>query len=211
MSIKVQAAILEQDVHEVQRKIHMLDGLFPDVQLDVMDGHFVPNTTVHDPIVIEGLDWGTLKIDLHLMIENPELNIKKWALPNVQAMMIHFEAAHNVAECIELIHKYNKQAVLVINPHTPTYDIQEYIPQLEGVMVMGVEPGFAAQAFNSDVLQKITHLREQYPELTIYVDGGVNESTKSGIIKAGASVLCANSYLFNAADITQAAQTLATP
>lgn len=210
MRISVQPAILEKDVSAVQQRIDQLRGIVPDIQLDVMDGDFVPNTTVHDPEAIAQLDWGDIKIYLHLMISNPQLYLKKWALPQVQGMMFHYEAAQNSAECIELIHKLEKEAIIVINPHTSSDDIHPYLDSVEGVMVMGVEPGFAAQAFNSDVLRKIRYLREIQPDMPIYVDGGVNDTTKDAIIESGANILCANSYIFNAESPAEAIQQLAT-
>lgn len=211
MKISVQPAILEKELSAVQQRIDQLRGLVPDIQLDVMDGEFVPNTTVNDPEALAQLDWADIKIYLHLMITNPQLHLKQWDFPQVQGMMFHYEAAQNSAECIELIHKLGKEAIIVINPHTSSDDIQPYLKSLQGVMVMGVEPGFAAQAFNSDVLRKIRYLREKNPELPIYVDGGVNDTTKDAIIESGANILCANSYIFKAESPAEAIEHLATP
>lgn len=208
--IQIQPAILEQDINEIQRKINLVKGLCTEVHLDIMDGDFVPNVTVNDPQLISALDWGDLKVSLHLMIAHPDLHVRRWNLPNISSMIIHKEAANNVGECLRLVHQLDKQVALAINPHTSTYEITDYLDQLDAVMVMGVEPGWSAQAFNYDIIEKIKYLRNLKPNLTIMVDGGVNGSTKHDILKAGANVLCANSYIFQAANMTTAIKDLQT-
>ena len=208
--IRVQPAILEKDIQSIKDRIEQLRGIVSEVQLDVMDGEFVPNDTVNDPAAMAELDWGDIKIFPHLMINNPMLYLKQWDLPQVQGLMFHYEAASNAQACVDLIHKMEKEAIVVINPHTSTFDIKDLLPNIEGVMVMGVEPGFAAQAFNSDVLQKISYLRELDANMPIYVDGGVNDSTKDAIMEAGANIMCANSYIFKAGDVAEAVENLRT-
>ena len=215
MDVRVQPAILEQDLNEVKNKLEIAkqwqaDGLIDGIQLDVMDGAFVPNTTYNDPAKLAELDWGDAPVDLHMMIEHPLLHLKKWAFPNVRGIMFHQEAAQNTGAVIDLIHKLEKKAIVTINPHTPTYDIKPHLEKLDAVMIMGVEPGFSAQAFNADVLDKITYLRELQPEMDIYVDGGVNGSTAKSLRDAGATVLCSNSFLFGAASHEDAINQLIT-
>lgn len=211
MEIRVQPAILEKDIESVKKRIEQIQPVFTEAQLDVMDGQFVPNDTVNDPVALSQLDWGNVDVFLHLMINTPMLFLKKWNFPAVKGMMFHFEAASNVQACIDLIKSMDKQVIIVVNPHTAGTDVKPYLDQIDGVMVMGVEPGFAAQAFNADVLDKIRYLREWAPEMDIYVDGGVNDSTKDAIMEAGANILCANSYLFKAPDLAEAKELLRTP
>lgn len=209
-NIQVFPAILEQDLAELQHKVNIVKPYCTTVHIDVMDGEFVPNTTVNDPADVAQLDWGNLKVSLHLMIKNPIFYLKKWAFPQVDSIVIHFEASSNLAEEIKLIKQLGKQAIVAINPHTPTYAVTEYLEELDGVMIMAVEPGFSTQAFNADVLNKIVYLRTLKAALPIMVDGGVNGTTKDAILKAGATVLCANSYIFKASDINKAIETLHT-
>lgn len=206
--IEVQPALLEQDLNELQRKINLVKGHVTTVHLDIMDGEFVPNTTVSDPTEIAKLDWGDIKVVLHLMISRPTLYLKKWAFEQVSCMTIHQEAAENLSETIAMIHSLGKQAGVAINPHTATYDIKAILGDIESVMIMGVEPGFAAQAFNSDVLQKIKYIRELSPAIQIVVDGGVNSATIGMIKEAGATAVCANSYLFKSENIADAIKSL---
>lgn len=202
--ITVWPAILEKNLHDIQLRIDAVAGVVPEIHLDIMDGEFVPNVTVNSPAEIESLDWKGLKVSLHLMIKHPELHIRSWALPNVSSMVIHREAITNMDNVIQLVKDTEKDLAIAINPHTPSYEITDYLEQLAFVMVMGVEPGFAAQGFNNDVLDKIKFLHEQKPDLPIAVDGGVNLKTKWPIVEAGATILCANSYLFKADDLTAA-------
>src|SRR3990167_633249 len=202
--ITVWPAILEKNVHDIQQRIDAVVGVLPEIHLDVMDGEFVPNTTVNTPAAIDSLAWKGLKVSLHLMIAHPELSVRQWALPYVSSLVIHREAVTNMENIIQLAQAVDKPLAIAINPHTSSYDITDYLDQLAFVMVMGVEPGFAAQGFNSDVLDKIKYLHAQKPALPIAVDGGVNLQTKWPIIEAGATILCANSYLFKADDLTAA-------
>lgn len=206
--ITVWPAILEKDLHAMQQRIDAVAGLVPEVHLDIMDGEFVPNTTVHDPAKIDTLDWKGLKVSLHLMIRHPELHVRQWALPYVSSMVIHREAVVNLPSLIELMQAVDKPLALALNPNTSSYEITDYLDQLAFVLVMGVEPGFAAQGFNSDVLDKIRFLHEQRPNLPIAVDGGVNLKTKWPIVEAGATIVCANSYLFKADQLVTAYEEL---
>lgn len=207
-TIHVYPAILEHDLAELQHKVDIVKPYCTTVHLDVMDGEFVANTTVNDPAEVAEVNWGNLRVSLHLMIKNPIFYLKKWAFPQVDSIVIHLEASSNLTEEIKLIKQLGKQPVVAINPHTPTYAITEYLDELAGVMIMAVEPGFSTQAFNADVLNKIAYLHALKPALPIMVDGGVNGTTKDAILKAGATILCANSYIFKATDVGQAIQHL---
>lgn len=202
--ITVQPAILESDVSAIQNRLDAVRDLCDEVHLDVMDGDFVPNTTFSDPAAIAQLNWGKLRVSLHLMIRNPELYIRRWAFPAVSSFVIHREAMNNVADCIQLVRNVDKGMAIAVNPHTTSYEVLEYLDDIDFLMVMCVEPGFSAQAFNSDVLDKIKYIHGLKPKLPIAVDGGINLRTKVPVVAAGASILCANSYLFKADNLQDA-------
>lgn len=202
--ITVQPAILEHDLQAIQHRLDSVRELCNEVHLDIMDGEFVPNTTVNDPAVISKLKWGNLRVSLHLMIKHPELYIRRWVFPEVSSIVVHREAITNVDDCIQLIHGVHKKVGLALNPFTPTYATTDYLDRVDFVMMMGVEPGFAAQGFNRDIIEKVAYLHKLKPELIIAVDGGVNIKTKEDIVAAGATILCANSYLFKAGDLQAA-------
>lgn len=205
--ITVQPAILEHDLPSIQRRLDAVSSLCNEVHLDIMDGDFVPNTTVNDPAGVAELNWGNMRVSLHLMIRHPELYIRRWIFSQVSSMIVHREAINNVPDCIQLIRSQDKQVGIALNPNTPSYEVVDYLTAIDLVMIMAVEPGFSAQAFNSDVIDKISYIHGLRPELSIAVDGGVNLRTKPGVVRAGATILCANSYLFKA-DNVQAAYNL---
>lgn len=202
--ITVQPAILEKTTQAISQRLSAVQSLCNEVHLDVMDGDFVPNTTVNDPKAIAQIKWGKTQVSLHLMIRHPELYLRNWAFPEVSSMVVHREAVNNVADCINLIRQLDKKVALALNPNTPSYEIVDYLDELDFIMIMAVEPGFSAQAFNSDVLEKIRYIHGLKPNLPIAVDGGVSLQTKAAIIKAGGTILCANSYLFKAEDLQAA-------
>lgn len=195
--MKVVPAILEEDFKEIKKKVDLVKPYLDLIQLDVMDGEFVPNKTYNSP---EGLDDLGIKIEAHLMINHPELNLAKWLIPCVETIIVHQEAVGNMAEVIRLVKAAGKKIGLAINPGTSTYDIEDYLTRLDLVLVMGVNPGFSGQAFNPDILEKISHLKKLRPDLPVEVDGGVNFETKNQLAKAGADIIAVNSVLFNDPD-----------
>lgn len=205
--IEVLPAILEKNINEIKRKIELVKPYVRHAHLDVMDGEFVPNATFNDPDKLKEVNFG-IKINPHLMIKRPEFFVKKWALPEVETIIVHKEAVTNMKEMIELIKGLGKRVGMAINPRTASYDIKDYLDNIDLALVMGVEPGLAGQAFNEDVLAKIRQLREWKPRLDIEVDGGVSDRTSAMIIKAGANMLAANSYIFSKENIKEAIDSL---
>lgn len=199
--IQVVPAILEQEWSAVQKKARQIKRYTSFIQLDVMDGQFVPNITFMDTAKLATLD---LQMELHMMVERPALQLQKWMLPNVTRIIVHFEAEGNLAEVIELIRKGGKEVGVAINPDTSTHELRPYLDQIDLALVMGVTPGFSGQAFNRDVLEKIKELKKLKPELLVEVDGGVNLKTRDQIVGAGADILAAASAIWEAEDIGQA-------
>lgn len=206
--IKIIPAILENNINDIKKRVNQIKDYTDRIHLDIMDGEFVPNTTFNDPAVLAKTPLN-IKITLHLMINHPEFFFKKWAdCAEVDTIIFHLEATHNVSEAIKFVRKSNKKVGIAINPRSSSYTVKDYINDIDEVLVMGVEPGYAAQAFNSDVLEKITYLKSLRSDLLISVDGGINHLTNKKIIKAGADVLCANSFIFKSKDIKAAIDTL---
>ncbi len=190
-------AILEQTPALAAERAQQLVGVAQLAQFDVMDGEFVPNITVRDPQVIASLP---LQFELHLMIEKPELSIQRWALPNVQRLIVHYEAADNISHLIEVMQRTGKQVAIAINPETSTHVLKPYIDKLDMVLVMGVEPGFSGQTFQRDVLEKIREIKLMHPGILVEVDGGVNAQTAPDIVAAGCDVLAASSFIWKSPD-----------
>lgn len=204
---EVVPAILENTLQEIKQRVDQVKPHVKEFHLDIMDGEFVPNTTFNDPAALAETKLG-LKYWPHLMISHPELHLKKWDLDEVEGIIVHKEAVNNIEEAIRLIKDIDKRVGVAINPKTATFDIKENLDDIDLVLIMGVEPGFAAQAFDADVLDKIKYLKEIKPDLPIAVDGGVNGATKDKILAAGADILSANSYIFKSSDIKEAINSL---
>ena len=194
-------AVLEKDFDEIIKKIELIRPYTDIIQLDVMDGAFVPNTTFNDTFKLATLD---INMELHLMIEKPAFYISKWAMANVKRMIVHYEAASNIGHVIDLIERAEKEVGVALNAETPSHVLEDHIDRIDMVLIMGVHPGFSGQDFIRDVLEKIREIKKMRPGVLVAVDGGVNMRTRKSILEAGADILSANSAIWKADDIGQA-------
>lgn len=166
------------------------------VHCDVMDGHFVPNITF-GPDTVAALRKATkLPLDVHLMIERPDVYAERFIDAGADHVIVHFEARHDVAKTLGLIRSRNKRAGLAINPDTPADKVLPFLGQIGELLVMTVHPGFGGQAFMPEMLPKIRALRSAAKHLPIIVDGGINLETGRQCVEAGANVLVAGNSLF---------------
>ena len=182
------------------------------LHVDVMDGHFVPNISI-GPVVVKGVRAYTKQVlDTHLMISDPMKYIKAFVDAGSDRITFHIEAVDNPIEVIEYIKSLGVKVGISIKPNTPVNDIEKYIPFIDQVLVMSVEPGFGGQQFMMTALEKMTRLRtlkeELNKDLLIVVDGGINNLTSTLCKSAGADVLVAGSYLFNSENISERIQSL---
>jgi len=182
------------------------------VQVDVMDGHFVPNITV-GPLIIEALRKETsIFLDVHLMIENPLKYIGVFAKSGADLLTAHWEACEDPKAVIREIKKLGVKAGLAIRPKTKADVLIPLLPELDLVLVMTVEPGFGGQAFMPEMLEKVRILRHILDEkgfpCQLQVDGGINRQTASLAAQAGATSLVAGSAVFGAQDPVKAFQEL---
>jgi len=172
------------------------------IHIDVMDGHFVPNITI-GPLICNAIakNMPQLKLDIHLMIENPDDYVDSFAKSNPYIIYFHQETENHIDRVISHIKSYGIKAGIVLNPATPISTIEEIIPIVDSVLIMSVNPGFGGQSFIPYCLEKIkklTVLKEKLnPNLFISVDGGVNSTNIREIASAGASLLVAGSAVFN--------------
>lgn len=203
--IQVIPAVLEQTFEAVQKKVKRIKPFSSIIQLDVMDGVFVPNTTFNNPEQAATLD---IVMELHLMIEKPELFVPRWSVPNVQRMIVHYEATANVGQMIKQIRGLGKEVGIAINPATSSHVLKDYVDDIDLVLVMGVDPGFSGQDFHYDVLEKIKEVKRLRPEVLVEVDGGVNGYTRKRIVDAGVDILAAASFIWNSDDIAGAINVL---
>jgi len=206
----ISPSILAADFANLERAIRHVEDAGADwLHIDVMDGHFVPNITVGMPVVASIKKITTLPLDVHLMIENPEKYIEDFVCAGADIVTFHYEATDNVLNLIETIHALGAKAGISIKPDTPASAIFEFLPKLDMVLVMTVEPGFAGQSFLHDCAQKIIEIKQVAPEgLIIQVDGGINNVTGHICTSLGANCLVAGNYIYNHRDIVQAVHSL---
>ena len=161
------------------------------LQLDIMDGRFVPNHSLDFGF---RLPQGKYQFEAHLMIENPEEWVdKNWE--KVDTIIAHFEAVKNPKEIIKSVKNKAKKIAFALNPETEVDQVKDYIFDIEQVLVMTVHPGFYGSKFLPETLLKIKELRKLRPELDIEVDGGIKPVTIEKVNKAGANMFVSGSYL----------------
>ncbi len=182
------------------------------LHIDVMDGHFVPNITIGIPVVKSLRKATDLILDTHLMIENPEKYIEPFAKAGADILTFHYEACENadkVREVISRIKSFGIKAGISIKPKTDPSEIFEYLPLVDLVLIMTVEPGFGGQEFMHDCALKIPQIKENAPEnVIIQVDGGINNLTGKVCKSLGATSLVAGSYIYGSDDYKQAIESL---
>lgn len=213
--VEIIPAILEKSISGIKNKLTRLEDLavVSWAQLDVMDGKFVPNTTWNNPADLATLAT-SLKLEIHLMVEDPAAAINNWlALPNVRRILVHEEALvarrpvrpeDLLAEMILKARHQKKEIGLALNPATDISLVKRFLMVLDMVLVMGVDPGFSGQEFKLGVIRKVSALRKLNTKIKIAVDGGVNLKTAPALVAAGATHLCVASYLWKSADLSRA-------
>ncbi len=195
--IEIVPSILSADVGRLDEQVKAAVAAGADrIQVDVMDGHFVPNLTF-GPLVVEAVRRVTdLPIEAHLMVERPEQFIEAFAKAGATLIEVQVEATTSLYRTVESIKEHGANAGVAINPATPIEALREILPYIALVNVMTVEPGFGGQKFIPHSPEKIRRLRVLAPDVEIEVDGGIDAKTAPLVVKAGATVLVAGSAVF---------------
>lgn len=174
------------------------------VHFDVMDGHFVPNLTFGLDVLRAVKAATSLPVDAHLMISNPDEMVEKYLDAGADIVSFHYEATAHAHRLVSLIHERGAVASVALNPATPVYALEPIIDDLDMVLVMTVNPGFAGQRFIESSTRKLRRLRRMCDEHgvnpMIEVDGGLSAQNASEVTRAGANVIVAGSAVFGAAD-----------
>jgi len=203
--IKLAPSILSADFARLGEEVTAVDRAGADyIHVDVMDGHFVPNITI-GPLVVDALKKVTSKpLDVHLMIENPDLYIPEFAKAGADIITVHQEAVPHLHRTIQLIKGLGKKAGVSLNPATPVATLEDILADIDLVLVMTVNPGFGGQSFIPSGLNKIEALRREIDrrglDVEIEVDGGVKVDNIERVAAAGADVFVAGSAVFGADD-----------
>lgn len=202
MNILVTPSILSADLSHLQDEVDSVTGLADWIQVDVMDGHFVPNLSFGAP-VIKNLKTD-IPLDIHLMVTNPADRIQEFqSISGVRNITFHAEAVKDTLSrraLIQAIRSGGQTAGIALNPETQPDAIADIIEEVDLVLCMSVHPGFGGQEFIPSVLDTIRTLRLAHPDLMIQVDGGINEETAAWVREAGADNLVAGSFIFKATD-----------
>ncbi len=208
--IIISPSILSADFANLERDIKRVEDAGADwIHVDVMDGHFVPNITIGVPVVKSIKKVSNIPLDVHLMIENPEKYIQPFAQAGSDILTFHYEAVKDVSSVVNIIKSYGVKAGMSIKPKTPAEEILEFLPLLDLVLVMTVEPGFGGQSFIKVCAEKIPLIKKYASEnLIIQVDGGINAETAKICTAYGANSLVAGNYIYKSGDIQKAVQSL---
>ena len=201
--MKVSLSILTVDYAKVEESLRPLLNEIDYVHMDVMDGVFVPNISFGYSFIKSLRKITNKPFDTHLMIEDPIKYIKQFAEAGSQYITIHVEAKSDVLETIKLIKSYGVGAGISIKPNTTVEEIKEYLPLVDMVLVMSVEPGFGGQKFMPSAIDKVKLLKELKKEnnysYLINIDGGINGDTAK-YISEYVDMAVSGSYVVNAND-----------
>jgi ribulose-phosphate 3-epimerase len=198
-------SLLSADFTQLADASEMLNRSEADwFHLDVMDGVFVPNLTFGMPI-IKALRPSSKKVfDVHLMIVQPERYIQAFKEAGADILTVHLEASTHLHRSLQEIRNAGMKAGIALNPHSSVDQIQDVLELTDLVCLMSVNPGFGGQKFIERTYDKIRHLKEMIIEqgsnTLIEIDGGVSNANASQLLKAGADVLVAGSYVFGSDD-----------
>lgn len=176
------------------------------IHIDVMDGIFVPSISFGMPVISTIRKVTDKTFDVHLMIMEPERYIEEFVKCGADIITFHAEATRQVDKTIDLIHSFGKKAGISIKPNTPVEEIEKYLPKIEMLLVMTVEPGFGGQSLIPKTLDKVAAVREMIRKndlhVDVEVDGGIHLGNIAEVVRAGANVIVSGSSVFKG-DITQ--------
>jgi len=205
MKKKISPSILSADFSCLETEIKAVEDAGADyIHIDVMDGHFVPNITV-GPLIVESVRKVTkLPLDVHLMVENPDLYIDAFANAGSTILTVHPEACYHLQRTLQVIKDKGVKPAVALNPSTPLCVLDHILDDTETILIMTVNPGFGGQKFIPSMLSKVEKLRaildRAGSEVPIQVDGGIVLENIKQVAKAGADIFVSGSGVFKTED-----------
>lgn len=201
MAHLIAPSVLSCDFANLQRDVELINASSADwFHVDVMDGVFVPNISFGFPVISAIKKHATKPLDVHLMIQNPDQYVAEFAKAGADILTVHFEACTHLHRTIQLIKSHGMKAGVALNPHTCVDLLEHVIEDLDLVLIMSVNPGFGGQKFIPNACLKVEQVKnlihKKGSHALVEVDGGVNLETGNQLIKAGADVLVAGSFVF---------------
>ena len=209
----VSASVLSADMLNLRDEISKIKNAGVDMlHFDVMDGVFVPNITYGLPVLEQVRKETDIILDVHLMIIDPIKYVKRFAECGADIISFHLESQSNTMDTIKAIKSAGAKAALAVKPNTPIENAFEYLPYLDMILVMTVEPGFGGQGFIPETVEKVKIIKDKIISLglgiDVQVDGGINDKTAEIVKSAGANVLVSGSWLFKSENMAEAVKKL---
>lgn len=206
-------SVLAADFANLQRDVEMINNSAADwFHIDIMDGVFVPNISFGMPVLAAINKHAKKTIDVHLMIVDPDRYIDTFKALGADVLTVHYEACTHLHRSLQAIKATGMKAGVAINPHTNVALLEDVINDIDLVCVMSVNPGFGGQSFIENTYKKVKQLKEiivkNNASTLIEIDGGVTDKNAADLVKAGADVLVAGSFVFNAHNPIETIQNL---
>lgn len=206
-------SVLAADFANLQRDVEMINNSAADwFHIDIMDGVFVPNISFGMPVLDAINKHAKKTIDVHLMIVDPDRYIETFKKLGADILTVHYEACTHLHRTLQAIKASGMKAGVALNPHTNVALLEDVITDLDLVCIMSVNPGFGGQSFIENTYKKVQQLKElivkNNASTLIEIDGGVTDKNAVSLVEAGADVLVAGSFVFNATDPIKTIQNL---
>ena len=204
--VQIVPSILSADFLRLGSQIEEAEAAGADrIQVDVMDGQFVPNLTMGPDIVRAVRRATKLPIEAHLMVNRPEQFVEMFVQAGADIVLVQVESTPSLYRTISAVRAAGARPGVALNPATGIETIRELLPYVDQVLVMTVEPGFGGQPFVPGSPDKIRRVRQLAPDHDIEVDGGIDQATAAEVVEAGANLLVAGSAVFGSAEGVAAA------
>jgi ribulose-phosphate 3-epimerase len=191
-------AILTDDKDELVTMARKVETFAPFVQVDIMDGRFVPSRSIH-PRELVDLDL-KIPFEIHLMVEEPQAYLEDCSRAGAQKVIFHYEATREPSKVITQVKGLGMMVGLAVNPETPLSDFLPLAEEVDGVLFLSVNPGFYGKPFIPEVLDKLAELRKAVPGLRTGIDGGIKEGNIAEVAETGVDDICVGSAIMKQPD-----------